>query len=159
MEKMIPSPKRAILPEEISSNSVFKVLDPEKIRAGSIDEGIFPDEILETIEKRRKQLLEKMDSLVQKSRAKPLEEQEKTAGIEEVKTTIRVILLEIEKLQAQTGTSCVRECDRMLQELESVHEKVRMEKKKQKIFRRVASVLLLSILALVVKCLFRKEND
>ncbi|KAI5193064.1 hypothetical protein NEMIN01_2393 [Nematocida minor] len=155
MEKIVPAMKRKITSEEVNKNSLFGVMSPGKISAACLDEGIFPDEILERIEKRREQLLGKIEEFVKKSQTKSLEDHEKTNGIEEIKTTIRIILLEIEKLQAQTGSNCVKECDRMINELENIHIKVKAEKRWHKLLYRCTGVFALFVLWAICKDMLR----
>lgn len=150
MERIVPAVRKTLTAEEISSNSLFKTMSSRHIRAEAVEEGIFPDEILETIERRRKQLLGKIEEFVVKSSAGYLKN-ERAPEIEEVKSTIRIILLEIEKLQAQTGTACVRECDRMLYELEEIQKRIKDVRKRHKTYILVGVTVIACILAGICK--------
>ncbi|KAI5137412.1 hypothetical protein NEAUS06_2226 [Nematocida ausubeli] len=123
MEKIVPEARKKIS-EEMEAQSFFDIINPSRLSAGSIDEGVFPDEILEGIERKREQLLQKMEVFVAKAAAQKIQLCEKKDAVQEIQTTIRVILLEIEKLQVQTGTNCVKECSRMLSELECINKKM-----------------------------------
>lgn len=142
-----PAVRNKDILEDIQKHSFLHV-NPERIRPGSAEEGIFPEEILEVIERRREELLKRMEILVEKNKVKKIEVKERTSAVEEIKRTIRVILLEIDKLQVQTGSKCVKECDRMVNQLEVIHKKVEGVKNSYKIIYVIVgiSVVIISIM-------------
>ncbi|KAI5167115.1 hypothetical protein NEIRO03_2231 [Nematocida sp. AWRm78] len=154
MEKIVPEMRQTIDAVKRGTGTLFDTLNPQKLSAASVDEGIFPDEILECIERRREHLLKKMEIFMEKEKSNTLELYDRVSSIEEIKTTIRVILLEIEKLQAQTGTACVKECDRMVSELESINKKVQsVNYAYRKLYYVTLSVFILTISIIIMNML------
>ncbi|KAI5187454.1 hypothetical protein NEHOM01_2190 [Nematocida homosporus] len=95
-----------------------------RIGVSSLDEGIFPEEVLEVIEARRQQILAQIMRTAELDRSTVAQRPDlRHRQIEEVKASIRLLVLDIERIYAQTGRNCVQECSDMLQELEEVKQK------------------------------------
>lgn len=110
--------------KEIETKGLIGAIDVRKIGTSPIDEGIFPEEIFEAIEKRREQILREISSVVEKSRRQELSpEERREREIQKVESAIKMLILDVERIYAQTGTNCVKECSDMLQDLEHLQRK------------------------------------
>lgn len=120
------SRKREVIKRaDMSTEGLVGVVNVSRIGIPSLEEGVFPDEVLELIEQRRERIMDKMRSIVEKEEKGELTPGERRhRQVEEIKTTLQVIILEIEKLQVQTGTRCVAECNKMVAELENIKRKI-----------------------------------
>ncbi|OAG31218.1 hypothetical protein NEDG_01631 [Nematocida displodere] len=140
------------LRSDMNTKDLFGVINVAALSMPSLDEGSFPDEILELISARRESVMQKIRAAVniQEDSEASDEQGEGGAGgrkkarlqvaIEDTKTTIRMISLEIERLQVQTGARCVEECNRMLAELEKVKTKILNQKETLKTSYLVISI-------------------
>ncbi|KAI5191657.1 hypothetical protein NECID01_1568 [Nematocida sp. AWRm77] len=109
----------------MSTEGLIGVVDIRRIGIPSLEEGLFPDDVLELIEQRRERIMDNMRALVSREEKGELAIPEKRSrSVDEVKSTLQIIILEIEKLQVQTGTRCVEECNKMVSELENIKRKI-----------------------------------
>jgi len=122
--------KKPLVVENCASAGLLGVIDVGKINISSLDEGIFPEEVLDEIEKKREKILGRIRGVAEKEEKGALgKKEERARSVEEVKRTLQMLVFEIEKLQAQTGTRCVAECTRIMQEVERIQKKIEQRKR------------------------------
>lgn len=116
--------------KETQTAGMVGAIDVSKIGTSCLDEGIFPDEVLDAIERRREQIMQEIEAVAKMEENNNLlnAKEKKKRGIEEVKTAIRLLILDIERLCAQNGAESVKECTEMLQNLESLKKRYIQEK-------------------------------
>ncbi|KAI5171530.1 hypothetical protein NEFER03_0852 [Nematocida sp. LUAm3] len=110
--------------KEAETKGLIGTIDVRKIGTSPIDEGIFPEEIFEAIERRREQILREISCVVEKNRKNELSpEERRRIEIGKVESAIKMLILDVERIYAQTGTNCVQECSDMLHDLEDLQKR------------------------------------
>ncbi|KAI5180244.1 hypothetical protein NEOKW01_0573 [Nematocida sp. AWRm80] len=116
----------------INNKEIFGLLNINNIQMPLLEEGLLSDELFNTIENRRILLLEKISKIANVIETNPdttnkfseTQTQIPPEDISEIKSTLQLVILEIERLQIQIGSKCISECNTMINQLDTIKTKV-----------------------------------
>lgn len=91
-------------------------IDLSQIKADSPEDLLFPDAVLSAIDTQRVKILKEISDFVD---SKEWNDSGPVASAANISRALRLLCLEVEKLQALSGSRCVDECRSILDELES----------------------------------------